>query len=149
MPKIIKTKSADAIYADQSSKAQKLIENKNTFFGSYTYLADNEEIYIVMGDSEIKEWVAYKCIAPEVKNKTNFYDMLAKCKPTGEVSKTCKTKKELTNAIEMNSADWKEWETTPKIFKHISKSSNSSSAGIPFWVWIVVGVVIVFVIASL
>ena len=52
----------------------------------------------------------------------------------------------------MNSADWKEWETTPKEFKNISKSSNSSSggsAGIPFWVWIVVGVLIVLVIASL
>ena len=66
--------------------------------------------------------------------------------------KTCKTKKELTDSIEINTADWKEWETTPKEFQNISKISNSSSgdnAGIPFWVWIVVGVVIVLVIASL
>ena len=100
MPKIIKSKSADAIYGDQSSKAQKVINDKSVYFGEYNYLADNGEVYILRGDSASKKWYAYRCLAPEVQNKTNFYDMLAKCKPTGEVSKTCKTKKELTDSIE-------------------------------------------------
>ena len=71
MTKIIKSVSADALYSDQSNKAQKIVNDKNSIFGNYTYLADNEEVYIIDGSE--KEWIAYRCIAPSVKNKTNFF----------------------------------------------------------------------------
>ena len=156
MAKIIKSKSSDAIYGDQSDKAQRLIEDKNIFWGDYTYLADNEEIYIVIGDSGIREWVAYRCTSPFTKNKTNFYDMLHDCKPTGEVSEVYKTKKELTTAIETDTITWKEWDYIPKVFRNTNKVNNpntqqttSSGEGVPIWVWFVVGIVIFVVIANL
>ena len=72
MTKILKSVSADALYSDQSNKAQKIVNDKNSIFGNYTYLANNEEVYIIDGSE--KEWIAYRCIAPNVENKTNFYD---------------------------------------------------------------------------
>ena len=154
MTKILKSVSANALYSDQSNKAQKIVNDNNSIFGNYTYLADNEEVYIV--DGEQKEWVAYRCTSPFTKNKTNFYDMLYDCKPTGEVSEIYKTKKELTTAIETDTITWKEWESIPKGFRKTNKVNNpknqqpsSSGVSIPFWVWIVVVVLIILVIASL
>ena len=119
MTKIIKSVSADALYSDQSNKAQKIVNDKNSIFGNYTYLADNEEVYIIDGSG--KEWIAYRCIAPNVENKTNFYDMVYCCKPTEEESEVFKTKKALTMAIEMNTITWKKWETIPKGFRKTNK----------------------------
>tara|TARA_B100000073_G_scaffold157351_1_gene129967 strand:+ start:301 stop:765 length:465 start_codon:yes stop_codon:yes gene_type:complete len=154
MAKILKSVSSNALYSDQTNKAQKIINDKNAIFGNYTYLADNEEVYIVEGEQ--KEWVAYRCTSPFTKNKTNFYDMVYECKPTGEVSEIYKTKKELTTAIETDTITWKEWDSIPKVFRKTNKvnkpntqQTTSSKGSIPFWVWIVVGVLIVFVIASL
>ena len=153
MTKIIKSVSADALYSDQSNKAQKIVNDKNSIFGNYTYLADNEEVYIIDGSE--KEWIAYRCIAPNVENKTNFYDMVYGCKPTGEESEVFKTKKALTMEIEMNNITWKKWETIPKGFRKTNKLNSpntdvvSSGGSIPIWVWFIVGIVIVFVIASL
>jgi len=154
MTKILKSVSANALYSDQSNKAQKIVNDKNAIFGDYTYLADNEEIYFI--DGEQKEWVAYRCTSPFTKNKTNFYDMLFDCKPTGEVSEIYKTKKELTTAIETDTITWKEWESIPKGFRKTNKVNNpniqqttSSGEGIPTWAWFVVGIVAVVVIANL
>ena len=154
MAKILKSVSSNALYSDQTNKAQKIVNDKNAIFGNYTYLADNEEVYIVEGEQ--KEWVAYRCTSPFTKNKTNFYDMVYECKPTGEVSEIYKTKKELTTAIETDTITWKEWDSIPKVFRKTNKvnkpntqQTTSSKGSIPFWVWIVVGVLIVFVIASL
>ena len=154
MAKILKSVSSNALYSDQTNKAQKIVNDKNAIFGNYTYLVDNEEVYIVEGEQ--KEWVAYRCTSPFTKNKTNFYDMVYECKPTGEVSEIYKTKKELTTAIETDNITWKEWDSIPKVFWKTNKVNNpntqqtqSSEGSIPFWVWIVVGVLIFFVIASL
>ena len=75
--------------------------------------------------------------------------------PTGEESEVFKTKKALTSEIEMNTIAWKQWETIPKAFRKTNKVNNpntqttSSGEGIPIWIWFIVGIVIVFVIASL
>ena len=115
MTKILKSVSANALYSDESNKAQKIVNDKNNIFGDYTSLADNEEVYIINGSE--KEWIAYRCIAPSVKNKTNFYDMVLGCKPTGEESEVFETKKALTSEIEMNTITWKYWDKIPKAFR--------------------------------
>ena len=154
MTKILKSVSANALYSDQSNKAQKIVNDKNSIFGDYNYLADNEEIYIIGGEQ--KEWVAIRCTSPFTKNKTNFHDMLYDCKPTGEISEVYKTKKELTTAIETDTITWKEWDSIPKGLRKSNKVNNpntqqttSSGEGIPIWVWFVVGIVIFVVIANL
>ena len=113
MPKIIKTVGADAIYNQASEK----FLNSGKYFGEYNSLADNGDIFIIRGDSEIKEWFAYRCVAPSVLEQSSFYKMLAGYEPTGEVSEIFKTKKALTTALEEETAGFAPWEKTPKYFR--------------------------------
>tara|TARA_B100000700_G_scaffold255220_1_gene287855 strand:- start:221 stop:748 length:528 start_codon:yes stop_codon:yes gene_type:complete len=123
MPKIIKTVGADAIYNNASQE----FLNSGKHFGEYNSLADNGDIYIIRGDSEIKEWFAYRCIAPSVSDQSSFYKMLAGYEPTGEVSETFKTKKALTTALEEETAGFTPWEQTPKCFRGQRIKSSSPS----------------------
>ena len=123
MLKIIKTVGADAIYNNAS---QKFLDS-GKYFGEYNSLADNGDIFIIRGDSEIKEWFAYRCIAPSVSDQSSFYKMLAGYEPTGEISETFKTKKALTIALEEETAGFAPWEQTPKCFRGLRTRSYSSS----------------------
>ena len=72
MPKILKTVTAEKIY---SFPAYKRFVTSGKHFGEYNSLADNGEIFIIRGDSESKEWFAWRCHSPQVADKiktTNF-----------------------------------------------------------------------------
>ena len=90
MPKILKTVTAEKIY---SFPAYKRFVASGKHFGEYNSLADNGEIFIIRGDSESKEWFAWRCHSPQVADKTDFKKMLMGYEPTGDVSDTFKTKR--------------------------------------------------------
>ena len=120
MPKIIKTVSGDAIY----NNGPEYVIDSGKYFGEYNSLADNGDIYIIRGDSEVREWWAYRCIAPTVSEKSNFFKMLAGSNPTGEQSEVFKTKKALTTAIEEGTAGFAPWKKIPREFNQSDIQSS-------------------------
>ncbi len=159
MPKLIKTVGADSIYnqAQYNASLERLI-NSGKYFGAYNALADNGEIYIISGDSEVKEWFAYRCVSPSVSEKTKFNKMLAGYEPTGETSRIFKTKKALTTAIEEGNAGFETWEKPPKVFvksgqvrpegSHLEGSSSTSHQAVWFLLTAPLAAVLIIVFSS-
>ena len=159
MPKILKTVTAEGIY--NTPALQRLVDS-GKYFGEYNALADNGEVFIIRGSSDIKEWYAWRCISPSVGEKTNFTKMLTGYETTGEVSKKFKTKKALTTAIEEGTAGFEPWNETPWEFIKSGQAKNdrdwpvtpgataSSSSGpkLPGWVWFLLLVIVVAIIVN-
>ena len=100
-------------------------------------------------------WYGEKYENVDVAEKEDIWKMVEGCKSTRERTQGFRTKKELQEALSEGTAfrlrikkKAAKAAAPTKVVKEI-KTESSGSTGIPFWVWIVVGVVIVFVIASL
>ena len=159
MPKIIKSMREDSLYGSKAPKY--FLDAKKVRFQMDTTiaLADDGFIYQIGGETSYDGgWNARKYTSnPNAKDKTNFYEMLVDCKYTEQESQWLKTKKELIEALEAGILRWKtdpipgrirESKAKKKAEKK-NKVEESNNFKIPFWAWIVLGVVIVFVIASL
>tara|TARA_A100001035_G_C27521648_1_gene381155 strand:- start:115 stop:555 length:441 start_codon:yes stop_codon:yes gene_type:complete len=100
-------------------------------------------------------WYGEKYENVDVAEKEDIWKMVEGCKSTRGRTQGFRTKKELQEALSEGTAfrlrikkKAAKAAAPTKVVKEI-KTESSGSTGIPFWVWIVVGVVIVFVIASL
>ena len=150
MPKILKTVSAEKIY---SFRAYERFVASGKYFGEYNSLADNGEIFIIRGDSESKEWFAWRCHSPQVADKSDFKKMLMGYEPTGDVSDTFKTKKALTTALDADTAGFKPWDEPPYDFVRCgqiktarrSTADDDSAVKLPSWIWYLAAAVVVAV----
>ena len=125
----------------------------------YIHLSDTGGIYGV-SDSTKGYYAVMYLASDKVTERTNIWKMMigAKAAPHPDGISNCfKTLKELKDSLNTIHSDWEEtvYMSDEEAKQYLSqknknsKTTTSSGGGIPFWVWIVVGVVIVFVIASL
>ena len=132
MPKIIKRVGENSLETSSPNYFWN-IDRPWCFKGAVLHiLADNGDIYLVNGDSDSKEWNAYRHVSPAVEDKTDFWLMHMACVPTGEISKTFKTKKALITALEEGTAEFhkdekKYYEDNYRSFKLRKKQQGKSS----------------------
>ena len=100
-------------------------------------------------------WYGEKYENVDVAEKEDIWKMVEGCKSTRERTQGFRTKKELQDAIAEGTAfrlrikkKIIKADVPKKVIKE-KKTESGTSAGIPIWVWFILGIVIVFVIASL
>ena len=100
-------------------------------------------------------WYGEKYENLDVPEKGDIWKMVERCKSTRERTQGFRTKKELQDAIAEGTAfrlrikkKITKADAPTKVIKKIKTESDTSS-GFPIWVWFILGIVIVFVIASL
>jgi hypothetical protein len=99
-------------------------------------------------------WYGEKYENVEVTEKEDIWKMVEGCKSTRERTQGFRTKKELQEALSEGTAfririKKKIKEVAPTKVTREIKTESDTSGGIPIWIWFIVGIVIVFVIASL
>ena len=166
MAKVIKSIRSEA-YSTAPKFFKDAVDNNeipNFWGGSSINLTDKGELYELAGESG--DWCARQWIPdPSVEDKTNIYKMIIGAtysdKETGFGSILYKSKKELLDKILSGQVRWNstskrdaERIKAQKQYQDELKSKTkiqpkSSGEGIPFWVWMIVGIVIFVVIANL
>jgi hypothetical protein len=144
-------------YFEKAIDSGKVKRNLGNF--EYIHLSDTGGIYGVSNSPEGYYAVMYLA-SDKVTERTNIWKMMigAKAAPQPDGISNCfKTLKELKDTLNNIHSDWEKTvymsDEEAKEYlsqkKKNSKTTTSSGGGIPFWVWIVVGFLIVLVIASL
>ena len=121
----------------------------------YIHLSDTGGIYGV-SDSTKGYYAVMYLASDDVTERTNIWKMMIGAKPAPQpdgISSYFKTLKELKDTLNNIHSEWEATvymsdEEAKQFLSQKNKNSNTTGS-IPIWVWFIVGIVIVFVIASL
>ena len=162
MAEVIKSIRSES-YSSAPKFFQEAVDNNeipNFWSGASINLTDEGIIYELAGESgdwSAREWTPN----PSVEDKTNIYKMIIGAtysdKETGFDSVSYKSKKELLDKILSGKVKWQSTSKRDSARKKAQKEyqdelktkKTNESISIPIWVWFILGIVIVFVIASL